>query len=133
MPGKIEIKVGADTTAAEQGAKRVERAFKSAVDSTTTGVSSLRSAVAGLSAAFGALAGLGAVALFRQVGDAALRSAINLDKSRQALIALTGSAEAANKKLAELRKLAEASPGVTTTFATQLFTQLKAVGDIGEK
>ena len=58
MPRTIEIKVGADTKDAEQGAKRVQSAFKSAADSASGSVSKLTSAVSGLSAAFGALAGI---------------------------------------------------------------------------
>src|SRR5262249_2653861 len=117
----------------EAAAKKIERAFKSAADSSTTGLNTLRSSVAGLTGAFGALAGLGIGALLKQVGETALQSAIKIDKSRQAIAALTGSGHAANRKLAELRKLAETSPGVTTTFAVQLFQQLKAVGSIADQ
>jgi tape measure domain-containing protein len=79
-----------------------------------------------LTAAFAALGGL---AVFKQIGELG----IGLDKARNAMTALTGSVDNANKKLAELRKLAQQSPRVTATFATQLFQQLKAVGEIGDQ
>lgn len=66
------------------------------------------------------------------IGTAALKAAADLDKSRQTLAALTGSVDAANRKLAELRQLAQSSPGVTANFAADLFAQFKAVGGIAD-
>lgn len=76
--------------------------------------------------------GSAAVGVLQSIGSAAFQSAAQLDKSRQTLIALTGSVDAANKKLAELRELANSSPGVTVSLATQAFAQLKAVGTIAD-
>src|SRR5262245_31462937 len=125
MPQSITIKVTADTKEAEAGARRIETAYKSALDSTAGSVNLLRGA-------FGALAAVGVVSLFKQIADAALESAINLDKMRQTTAALTGSLDTANKKIAELRALAQKSPGVTTSFAVDLFNQFKAIGTIAE-
>ena len=66
------------------------------------------------------------------LGVAALKAAADLDKSRQTLTALTGSVDAANRKLAELRQLAQSAPGVTTSFASELFAQFKALGTIAD-
>lgn len=90
------------------------------------------SSVSGLSSALKILAAIGVVSIFERLASTALQSAANLDKARQTIAALTGSVEAANAKLAELRRLAATSPGVTVTFATQLFSQLKAVGEIAD-
>ena len=67
------------------------------------------------------------------IGVAAVKAAADLDKSRQTLVALTGSVDAANRKLAELRQLAQTSPGVTSNFAAELFAQFKAVGGIADQ
>jgi hypothetical protein len=67
------------------------------------------------------------------LGAAALKAAADIDKSRQTLAALTGSVDAANRKLTELRQLAQTSPGVTTAFAADLFAQFKAVGGIADQ
>jgi hypothetical protein len=85
-----------------------------------------RAGIGKLTAALGVLGG--AIA-FKQIAELGF----DLDKSRNSLTALTGSVGAANAKLAELRELAKASPGVTNTFAAQLFSQLKAIGNIGDE
>lgn len=126
MARGIEIKVGADTAAAEQGAKKVERAFKSAIDNTSANVRNLRSSIGGLNSALTALATAGALKQLGQLG-------IDLDKARNSMAALTGGIENANKKLGQLRELAKSSPGVTTSFATDLFNQLKVVGTISDQ
>jgi len=104
---------------------RVQQQMERAAQATAGAFSKLSAGLAGL-------AGIGVTAFFKQIAESALQSAINLDKTRQTLVALTGSVTAANAKIAELRKLAESSPGVTTTFATQLFAQLKAIGEIAD-
>lgn len=103
---------------------------KSALDAGDS-IDKLRTAARGLSVAFGVLAGVGIAAGLQQIASTALTAAFNLDKTRQTLIALTGSTDAANKKLAELRQLSQ-SPGVTTSFAVDLFNQLKALNTIAE-
>src|SRR4029450_9480038 len=72
---------------------------------------------------------LGGIAVFKQLAQ----FGIDLDKSRNAMTALTGSVDKANAKLKELRDLAKVSPGVTNTFAAQLFQQLKAIGGIADQ
>ena len=126
MARTVQIKFVADTKKADESIQGFERRFKSAIDGSTSNVGKLRSALGGLGTAIGALA---SVAAFKQISQ----FAIDLDKSRNAMTALTGSVEAANKKLAELRELAKASPGVTNTFAQQLFNQLKAIGGISDQ
>jgi hypothetical protein len=83
--------------------------------------------------AFGAVS-VGALALgLKSVAETAIGAAVQLDKTRQTLVALTGSTDAANAKLAELRKLAATSPGVTTKLAADTFAQLKAIGTIADQ
>src|SRR5262249_16174271 len=101
------------------------RQFKSAIDSNTSALNAMRGAMIGV--------GVAGVAALKEIASKAIDAAIAVDKTRSALIALTGSADAANRTLAELRQLALGSPGVTTTFATQLFQQLRAVGSISDQ
>lgn len=109
----------------EDAVNRAAASAKRAADSTVSSLNLLRGA-------FAALAALGLASIIKSVGEAALDSAIKLDKTRQTLVALLKSSDAANQKIAELRQLAARSPGVTTSFATDLFTQLKAIGTIGD-
>jgi hypothetical protein len=92
-------------------------------------VSKTSSLIGGL---FAGLIGGGLIAGFQQLGSVALNAAVEIDKSRQTLIALTGSADAANRKLAELRALAAQTPGLTSRVAIDVFSQLKATGQIAE-
>lgn len=83
----------------------------------------------------GALTGLlaiGVAGFFGAIGGRAFDAAKEVDAARQSIAALVGGADAANAKLAELRKLAQDSPGVTTGLATTLFSQLKATSDIAD-
>jgi len=124
MARTITIEIKADTTkfsrdikqAAEEGAANM-RQLKSAIDTSATALVAL--GVAGAAALTG-------------IAKQAIDAAKEVDKTRQTLVALTGSVDAANKKLAELRALAS-SPGVTTGFAAQLFSQLKAIGGIADQ
>jgi hypothetical protein len=126
MANQLQIKIGLDDRELNDKIKQLPDKFKSALDPAAGHVNSLRSAVGGLTSA---LVGLGAIAAFKQIAQ----FGVDLDKSRNAMTALTGSTEKANAKLAELRELAKTSPGVTNTFATQLFQQLKAVGGIADQ
>ena len=101
--------------------QKLERAIQSGAG----GISSLRSAIAGISGAFGVLAGLGIVSLFERVGRAALDAAVSVDRQVSTLRALTGSAEAAQKRFQELFKIAQQTPGLTTNLAAQLDAQLR--------
>ncbi len=75
---------------------------------------------------------IGAAGFFGAIGGRALEAAKEVDAARQSIAALVGGADAANEKIAELRKLAQESPGVTTGLATTLFSQLKASSDIAD-
>src|SRR5262249_37334022 len=137
MADEIIIKIVLDTRDIQRAAQEIQSKLQSAFDSgsasarrlkteieaTSAGINSTRRAVDGLTSA---LATLGGLAVFKQI----TQFGIDLDRSRNTMIALTGSIGAANEKLAELRKLAASSPGVTTSFATDLFKQLKAIGNI---
>lgn len=73
-------------------------------------------------------AGYGALGLTTAifgVGTAAVRSAIEIDKQVNALKALTGSAEAAEKRFAKLVEISQKTPGLTASLATTLDAQLR--------
>src|SRR5262245_53334469 len=126
MAREITIKVGLDDSEVNAKAQGVGRKIKAGLEPAQASVNALRSATSGLTSA---LTALGGALAFRQIAQ----MGIELDKVRNTMVALTGSTEAANKKLAELRKLAAASPGVTNTLATQLFNQLKATREVADK
>lgn len=62
----------------------------------------------------------------------ATRAAVENDKYEKTLTAITGSAERARAKIAELRDVAQKSPGVLTASAVATYAQLKAIGDVTE-
>lgn len=85
-----------------------------------------------LAQSFRALGVLGLGALLKSVAEGALESAVELDKNRQTLAALTGGVDNANAKIAELRKLAAETPGLTASVATSVFAQIKASGEVAD-
>lgn len=66
------------------------------------------------------------------LGIVASRSAADIDSIRNRLIATEGSLEAANRRLEQLRRLADESIGVTRRSALDTFATLSVVGDITE-
>jgi Ca2+-binding EF-hand superfamily protein len=68
---------------------------------------------------------VGLTAPLTALGYAALRSATSFDDLRNKLQAAAGGAEAGAKKFKELFELAQASPGVLTSFAVELYAMLK--------
>ena len=146
MAAPIVIAIGLDTGDAQAAAQKLAQAIKSALngidaDSQQLGRKFQRNMTSPLdgilgqyksfaSSLGGVIGQLGFAATFTGIAKAAVDAAIQIDKSRQTIAALTGSVAAANVKLAELRQLASTSPGVTTTFAADLFAQFKAIGTI---
>lgn len=82
------------------------------------------------SSASGILSSIGLATSFAAIAKASIDAAVQIDKSRQTIAALTGSVENANIKLRQLRELSQRSPGVTTQLAADLFAQFKALGDV---
>jgi hypothetical protein len=72
-------------------------------------------------------AALGLTGLLVGLGTTAVRSAIDLDKQINVLKALTGSAETAEKRFAQLIATAQRSPGLTTSLAATLDAQLRTL------
>lgn len=66
------------------------------------------------------------------LGTLASKSAADIDAIRNRLIATEGSLEAANARLAQLRKLADESVGVTRRTALDTFSILATLGDVTE-
>lgn len=66
------------------------------------------------------------------LGTIAARSAADIDAIRNRLIATEGSLEAANARLAQLRKLADESVGVTRRTALDTFAILATLGEVTE-
>jgi len=146
MAAPIVIAVGLDTTDAQRTAKQLAEAIRSALNGiddqsqrigrkfqsnmTSPLDSVLKQYRSFASSLGGVVTGLGFAGTLTGIGKAAVDAAIQIDRSRQTIAALTGSVAAANAKLAELRQLASSSPGVTTTFAADLFAQFKAIGTI---
>lgn len=60
-----------------------------------------------------------------EFGRKAYDSALSINALKSTLISLTGSQEAANQKFNEFINLSNTSKGVTLTFASELFNQLK--------
>ena len=75
---------------------------------------------------------VGVTAPLAALAAASIKSAVDLDRTRARLIALTGSTEEANRVIGRLRELVAQTPGLTTAFAQESFAQLKALGTIGE-
>lgn len=122
-----------DTKAAVGGLASATKQAGSAIrENLVAPLQEARGGASRLSSEFGKLTGIGIGAGLALAGKAALDAAIQLDKARQTLVALTGSVDSANRKLTELRNLAATSPGVTTSFATTLFSQFKALGTIAD-
>lgn len=142
MARGIEIKVGLDTSALGAGIEQIKRGFKSAADNVSISINKMRAGLDDLLrkakqvgdalSTIGTKLSVGLTLPLAGLGAAAVKSALELDKLRTTMVALTGSTEKANAKIAELRKLAEKSPGVTTSFAVDLFNQLKALNTIAE-
>lgn len=68
---------------------------------------------------------IGVTAPLLALGAASLKSAKDLDANVNTLKAFTGSAEAAERRLAELIKTARGTPGLTTNLALTLDAQLR--------
>jgi hypothetical protein len=111
---------------AQQTGQSLRNSLQNPVDNVTASAGRL-------SLSLSTIAGLGVGAALVGIGREALKAAQDLDRTRQTLAALTGSTEAANAKMAELRKLAQTTPGVTLKFAADIFGQFKAMGDITDQ
>ena len=125
MAQGITISIELDFKKAEAQAQEFARKIKSALDAPTAQVNAMRNATDGLRSALTALSSVGAVALFERIGRSALDAAISIDRQVSSLRALTGSAEAAQRRFQELFRIAQATPGLTTSLATTLDTQLR--------
>src|SRR5262245_30134283 len=121
------IKIGTvvDSTQGDAKLKKFESEVKSAIDSSTGSAGRLRSSLGDLRTALNALGIAAAVTALKQFGEFALRAAINVDRQVSSLKALTGSAEAATRRFQELFKIAQQTPGLTTSLATTLDAQLR--------
>jgi hypothetical protein len=124
MAREIVVKFVADTKEFNKALDESKRKLESAAGGGAKEFGGMRSAISASTAALAAF-GVAGVAAFRQIGSAALDAAIKIDKQVSTLRALTGSAEAATKRFQELFKIAQATPGLTTSLALTLDTQLR--------
>jgi tape measure protein len=83
-------------------------------------------AIGGLLAGVAIGAGVG-------VGTQAVQSAVGFDRIRSTLAGVTGSVDQANRKFAELQKVAQTSIGVTTQSATSLYAQFAVLGTVSDQ
>ncbi len=67
------------------------------------------------------------------IGGLGVKAALELDAVRTKMIALVGDADTANKKIAELRSLANNSVGVLQKDALNTFAQFKGIGGIADE
>jgi hypothetical protein len=104
---------------------RVNQQMQRETQQSAAGVNSLGSAIGSLRSGFAAFAALGVVSLFVNFGRAALDAAISVDRQVNTLKALTGSAAEAQRRFQELFKLAQQTPGLTTSIAATLDAQLR--------
>jgi len=124
MAREIVVKFIADTKDFNKAIDDSKRKLESAASGGAKEFNNMRSAISASTIALTAF-GLAGVAALRSIGTAALDAAIKIDRQVSSLKALTGSAEAATKRFQELFKIAQATPGLTTSLATTLDTQLR--------
>jgi hypothetical protein len=148
MAGTLELNLVINTSQIDGAANDAARKIKSALDSTAVNAqasgrrigdalsSSFTDAARRISSTLsdvGTKLSLGLTVPLAGLAAASIKAAADVDKTRQTLVALTGSVDATNAKLSELRKLAATSPGVTTSFASSLFGQFKALGTVADE
>jgi hypothetical protein len=148
MAGTLELNLVINTSQIDGAANDAARKIKSALDSTAVNAqasgrrigdalsSSFTDAARRISSTLsdvGTKLSVGLTVPLAGLAAASIKAAADVDKTRQTLVALTGSVGAANAKLSELRKLAATSPGVTTSFASSLFGQFKALGTVADE
>lgn len=109
------------TAAANSFAQSLNRNLTRALSSVQSGLRNLGSSLQSI----GRTLTVGITAPVLALGAASLKSAKDLDANVNTLKAFTGSAEAAEKRLAELIKTARGTPGLTTNLALTLDAQLR--------
>lgn len=107
--------------AQERAAQQAARAVATAFRGIGPGLQSL-----------GRTLSIGITAPLVALGAASLKSAKDLDANVNTLKAFTGSAEAAERRLAELIKTARGTPGLTTNLALTLDAQLRTAKVVQE-
>jgi hypothetical protein len=112
----INRRVGGGSGSGGGGLGGAERAFRNISGSITSIGQSIRGAGVALSAFSVGIVGL---------GRAAVQSAVNIDRQINTLKALTGSAEAAERRYAQLVATAQKTPGLTANLAATLDAQLR--------
>lgn len=117
---QVDMAAAADT---------IRKTTQAAADQTKRSVTDLTGAMANL----GNVLTVGVTAPLVGIGAAAIKSAVDLDRTRARLAALTGSTEEANRVIARLSQLVATTPGLTSRFAQESFGQLRALGTIGEE
>jgi hypothetical protein len=114
---------------AQQTGQQLGDSFQEPFERVRRSTSSLQDAFTNL----GNVLSVGVTLPLAGLSAAAIKSAVDLDKSRARLAALTGSAEEANRVISELNKLVERTPGLTSAFAMDAYAQMRALGTIGEE
>lgn len=69
----------------------------------------------------------------REMYQFAVDRTLELDKTRNALIGLTGSVQGATAKFNELYKLSQQATGVTLGMATEIYSSWKAIGTVSDQ
>lgn len=115
----------------DQTKRRLESLARVERQLNTLGGAALR--VGGGLRSLGATAAVTLTGPLAALGALAARSAADIDAIRNRLIATEGSLEAANRRLEQLRRLADESVGVTRRTALDTFAILATLGEITEE
>lgn len=132
MDDAIIIEIKADVKGFERQVKSAldkaveqSKRFSSALDNSNASLVTVRRNFDLLRASASAFAAIGVARLFENIARASISAAISVDRQISSLKALTGSAEAAQRRFQELFRLAQQTPGLTTSLATTLDAQLR--------
>lgn len=126
---ELIFKITADNNQAVKAMRELRETYASGLKSIQSTFQSFGSSMQSVGTKLTAAVTLPIVAL----GAASIKSALQLDSLRNKLIAVEGSAEAAERRIAKLRDLAQSSVGVTTSTAGAAYAQLATIGGITEK
>jgi phage tail tape-measure protein len=127
--GRINGSLDQLAKAAQRTGERVGDSFREPLERARQSTSSLQEAFTNL----GNVLTVGVTLPLAGLSAAAIKSAVDLDKTRARLAALMGSTEEANRVIGELNKLVAQTPGLTSAFAMDAFAQMRALGTIGEE
>src|SRR5262245_23986047 len=124
MARAIKVVLTADTKQLYSAVDASKRKLQSAADASSGRANDFRDAIKLSTAAITAF-GVAGIAAFKEIASRAIDAAKSVNQMLTTLRALTGSAEAAEKRFRTLFQIAQKSPGLTTQLAATLDAQLR--------